>query len=160
MYNYHVLNSIASALQSILSKLHTFGSSGSSSPDIVTVQGVAGMVALKIDGSAIVQPVSQSGVWTVSTTELVNSFRNIASASTTVVKSGAGTLAGVIVNKAAALSSVTIYDNTLATGTKIATITHPLTLLSSQYALPFNCAFTTGLTVVTSAADDVTVIYR
>lgn len=84
---------------------------------------------------------------------------NITSGSTTTIKSGAGVLGSVIVNAAVSLGVITIYDNTSASGTKIATITHPLTLLSSQYSLLFNCKFTTGLTVVTSLGDNVTVTY-
>jgi hypothetical protein len=46
-----------------------------------------------------------------------------------------------------------------ATGTKLATITNPAVLLQSQLPLAFNCKFDTGLTIVTSAADDITVMY-
>lgn len=87
------------------------------------------------------------------------SFRNIAGAATTVVRSTGGVLAGIIVNKAVANGVITVYDNTAASGTKIATITHPATLLQNQYDLFYQAAFGTGLTVVTSAADDITVIY-
>lgn len=89
-----------------------------------------------------------------------NKFRNIAGAATTVVKSGAGTLVGIVVNKAVASGVITIYDNTAASGTKIGTITNPGTLLHSQISLVHGLAFGTGLTVVTSAADDITVIYN
>lgn len=84
---------------------------------------------------------------------------NIASGSTTTIKSGSGVLGSVIINSAVALGVITIYDNTAASGTKIATITHPAALLSSQYILTYNCKFTTGLTVVTSLGDNITVTY-
>lgn len=84
---------------------------------------------------------------------------NIAAGGTTTVKSGTGILGSVVVNSAVSLGVITIYDNTAASGTKIATITHPLALLSSQYVLTFNCKFTTGLTVVTSLGDNVTITY-
>lgn len=87
------------------------------------------------------------------------SYRNIAGAATTVVKSSAGRLKRIVINKAVSSSTITVYDNTAASGTKIATITNPLTLLDSQKVLEYDCAFATGLTIVTSAADDITVIY-
>ena len=86
-------------------------------------------------------------------------FRNITSAATTVVKSGAGTLFGLVFNKIVTLSTVTIYDNTAASGTKIATITNPAALLASQIHIPLWCAFSTGLTIVSSSTDDFTVLY-
>ena len=89
-----------------------------------------------------------------------NSFQNIAGAATTTVKSGAGTLVKIVYNKPIASSVVTIYDNTAASGTKIATITNPVALLQQQLYLPYEVKFSTGLTLVTSAADDITVVYR
>ena len=90
-----------------------------------------------------------------------NKTRNIAGAATTVVKTGRGGLIGIVVNKAVASGVITIYDNTSAAGTKIATITNPGTLLHSQISLDYhNSDFVIGLTVVTSAADDITVIYN
>lgn len=87
-------------------------------------------------------------------------FKNIAGAATTLIKSGAGTLARIIINKPVALSVITLYDALSATGTKIATLTNPLNLLQQQTTLEFNLSFDNGLTIVTSAADDITVVYR
>jgi hypothetical protein len=84
---------------------------------------------------------------------------NIAGAATTNVKSGAGILGAIIFNKLVATGVITIYDSLTATGTKLATITNPAVLLQSQLPLAFNCKFDTGLTIVTSAADDITVMY-
>lgn len=76
------------------------------------------------------------------------------------MKSGAGRLQKIIFNKPLALSVVTIYDNTSASGTKIGTITLPVTLLSAEPVRDFNCIFSTGLTIVTSgASSDITIIY-
>ena len=86
-------------------------------------------------------------------------FRNIAGAATTIVKSGPGTLYGLMINKPVALSTITIYDSLTGSGTKIATLTQPAALLASQIPMPFVCSFSTGLTIVTSAADDITVLY-
>lgn len=88
------------------------------------------------------------------------SFLNIAGAATTLVKTGAGTLLSIVINKPVALGVITIYDSLTAANTKIATITNPAALLQQQLSLPYNLKFTTGLTVVTSAADDITVIYK
>lgn len=89
------------------------------------------------------------------------SFLNIAGAATTTVKTGAGNLIAIINNKSVASSTITIYDNTAASGTKIGTVTNPGTLLQSQYPLAYNgLVFSTGLTIVTSGADDLTVVYK
>ena len=85
------------------------------------------------------------------------SYTNIPAAETTLVRTGAGVLKCLIVNKAVASSTIVIYDGIDATGTVIATITHPAVLLHSQIALPYNVAFTTGLTIVTDDDDDITV---
>lgn len=93
------------------------------------------------------------------------SFTNItAGQATTTVKSGAGTLYGIILNTAATATNVTtIYDNTAASGTKIGTptctgITPPVTLNFG----PKGLAFATGLTINTATANgsDMTVIYK
>lgn len=87
-------------------------------------------------------------------------YKNITAAGTNVVKSGAGTLVGIINNKPVSLSSITVYDNTAASGNKIGTLTNPLALLSQQVNLLHDVAFTNGLTVVTSGSDDITIITR
>jgi hypothetical protein len=89
-----------------------------------------------------------------------DNYTNIAGAATTVIKSGAGRLKCIVVNKAVASGVITVYDNTAASGTKIATITNPGTLLQNYFVLTYNAKFTTGLTIVTSAADDVTVVWN
>lgn len=92
--------------------------------------------------------------------EQKNSYTNIATATTTVVKSGAGFLHMIMVNKAVASDVITIYDNTSAAGTKIGTVTMPDVLLSSQVNLRFDVSFNTGLTIVTAQASDSTVSWR
>jgi hypothetical protein len=87
-------------------------------------------------------------------------FRNIAGAATTVVLRGAGRLRGIIINQAVASSTITIYDNTSASGTIVGTITQPVTLLANQESLDYySLQLSTGLTIVTSAADNITVVY-
>lgn len=54
---------------STAAKQPALGTAGTASADVLTVQGIASMTALKVDGSAVTQPisgsVSQSGTWTV-----------------------------------------------------------------------------------------------
>ena len=84
-------------------------------------------------------------------------YNHITTDTTTVVKSGAGVLHNICVNTPTATETVTIYDNTAASGTVIAVLT--------SYASVPGCAeldvvFTTGLTIVTAtAAGDITVAY-
>lgn len=81
-------------------------------------------------------------------------FTNIASATTTTVKSGSGHLHSIVVNTTAA-GTITIYDNTAGSGTKIGIM--KASIVEGTYL--FNCAFATGLTIVTGAASDITVTY-
>lgn len=103
--------------------------------------------------------VNSDGSLNANTTVLGFSYANITTATTTTVKSGAGTLNAVTVNtKGTVASTITIYDNTAGSGTKIGTIDS--LNLSGQFI--FNVAFATGLTLVTTGtvAPDVTVSYR
>lgn len=87
-------------------------------------------------------------------------FSNIAAGATNTLKSGPGRLRRVVFNKKVANGVVTLYDNTAASGTKIATITNPATLLDSHGSLQYDLDFTVGLTVVTSSTDDITVVFE
>lgn len=87
-------------------------------------------------------------------------FANITTATTTTAKSGAGVLRRIIVNTLGTTPTITVYDNTAASGTKIATIVLPAAGAGDMpMAIEFDAAFATGLTVVTSATCDITVIY-
>lgn len=88
------------------------------------------------------------------------SFRNIVGAATTVVKGYPGKLHRIVNNKKVASGVITIYDNaSAASGTKIGTITNPATLLDNSETYEYGCNFNNGLTIVTSAADDLTVVF-
>lgn len=80
-------------------------------------------------------------------------FGNVAAQATTTHKTGAGTLRRIVVNKATANGVLTVYDNTAGSGTKIATITMPGTLLQNHFVLEYGLEFGTGLTIVGSGAD-------
>lgn len=86
-------------------------------------------------------------------------YLNINSNATTVVKKGRGVLVGITVNTAgASANTVTIYDNTAASGTKIGSVGAPLAVGFYNFG---NLQFTTGLTIVTATgtAPDMTVVY-
>ena len=67
-------------------KQPALGTAGSASADVVTVQGIASMTALKVDGSGVTQPVSgtvtvtPSGTQTVSGTVAVSTVNSVAPA--------------------------------------------------------------------------------
>jgi hypothetical protein len=87
------------------------------------------------------------------------SFAYITTATTTQVKTGAGFLHAIIINKAAAAAgTIKIIDNTSGTTANIATIFHDTGL--APKVLEYGIPFATGLRIVTSGADDITVIYR
>jgi len=86
-----------------------------------------------------------------------NLFRNFNAAGTTVVKSGAGRLHTVVLNRQVN-STVTIYDNTAAAGTVIAIINLVNNLTATT--LIFDVEFSIGLTVVVTNAPNVTVTYQ
>ncbi len=83
------------------------------------------------------------------------SATNITTATTTVIKTGSGLLHCITVNTTAA-GTITIYDNTAASGTKIGTI--KASVAENSYF--FDAKFATGLTIVTAAASDITVSWR
>lgn len=85
------------------------------------------------------------------------SYKNITTNATTTVKTGAGQLAAIVVNTAGSAWTATIYDNTLGSGTKIATLS-----ANAQVALPYGVRFGTGLTIVTAGTTpgDITVVWK
>lgn len=86
---------------------------------------------------------------------------NITTATTSTPKSGVGFLHGIMINTPVASGVITIYDNTAASGTIIGTITFPATLLSSgPEPVIYNVIINTGVTIVTSAAFNLTVMYQ
>ncbi len=87
--------------------------------------------------------------------EPVYSYATITTATTTTVKSGAGTLARIIVT-GGTTGTIIIYDNTAGSGTKIA----DFDTTNALATYPFDATFSTGLTIVTSAATKLTVLYR
>lgn len=97
--------------------------------------------------------------FTDTSVNFMNSFRNIAGNATTLVKTGAGTLHGLMINNVAS-GVVTIFDSLTATGTIIATLT--LSAGVPTFLGPMGLQFATGLTIVTSGAvtNNITAIYQ
>lgn len=81
----------------------------------------------------------------------------ISGAVTTTIRSGAGKLVYININTPITAGTITVYDNTTATGTILALITSGATGTSPE-TLTYQINYQIGLTVVTTGASmDVTV---
>ena len=83
-----------------------------------------------------------------------NSYRNLSASTNTTVTTGVGVLRGISLNTNG--GTVTIYDSLTPSGTKIGTIAAD----APEGFFPFEASFALGLTIVTGATVDATVIYR
>lgn len=90
--------------------------------------------------------------------EASGSFTNITTATTTTAKSGSGRIAELSINTCVSSATVTVYDNTAASGTKLGTFSCGSTTQALGQFL-HGAHFSTGLTIVTSGATDVTAIW-
>lgn len=101
----------------------------------------------------------------------VNNYLRITGNATTVVSSGPGALAAILIGNNTTGGTITVYDNTAASGTvimqlNIATPSGGLLSTSGQPSPvligPFGIEFLTGLTVVTSGSsnNDITILYE
>lgn len=87
------------------------------------------------------------------------SYQNITGQATTTIKSSAGLLHCITLNNPVATETITIYDNTAGSGTKIGTITVPAS--PQPVTLKYDVEFWTGLTIVTAtASSDITVSFK
>ncbi len=71
--------------------------------------------------------------------------QEITSKTTTLLKSGAGMIGSITINKTGSSDTITVYDALTATGTPIATITAPT--VGMKFCEGYN--FSTGLCIVT-----------
>jgi hypothetical protein len=85
-------------------------------------------------------------------------YKNISTAGSYTGKYAAGTLQALVINNLTA-GTITLYDGTTTSAPKIATISVDAKAVSPIF-LPYNCPFFSGLTVVTSANTDCTIIYE
>ena len=125
-----------------------FGTAGTPSPDVLTVQGISGGEPLSVD---VIQPVI--------TKPASSSYLHLNANGTTTVKSGAGVLRRIIINtRGGVVNTLTIYDNTTATGAVIGVVD----TANAGGAFDYELDFTTGLTVVLAGgtAADITIIYE
>lgn len=99
------------------------------------------------------QQIGTSGVFEQESLQVGN-YKYITTAATNVVKSGPGALLQVIIGKATA-GTVTVYDNTAASGNIICAF--PTSTSSFSYTI--GAMFTIGCTVVNSAGEQLTIIY-
>lgn len=88
-----------------------------------------------------------------------NSYTNITTNATTVIKSVSGVLHSITINTKGGTDIITVYDNSTDSGTKIATIDDSA---ASGLTLTYDIVFGVGLTIVTSGttAPDITVSWR
>lgn len=133
---------------------------GSTYAPAYTAGDAAALAVDKDSGGLLVHMRTLTTSDAITNTPIGYSFLNITTATTTTVKSGAGVFVALIYNKPLINATATIYDNTAASGTKIGTITLPAALTSDTDVMTYNAAFSTGLTIVTTTASDITVIYR
>ena len=112
------------------------------------------VLLLIVSGAALAAPSNFTTVDTVQT----YSYSNVTAADNNVVKSGKGILGRVTINSVTTSGTITIYDNTVCAGTKIATIASPFVGMS----LPYGIWYTTGLCINTGSSTnmDLTVSYK
>lgn len=82
-----------------------------------------------------------------------SSYVHLSGAGTTPITPGAGTLVRVVVNTGVASATVTLYDNTAASGRLIAVIS-----AAAPGVFEYDVAYEIGLTVVIVGVIDVTLV--
>lgn len=88
-------------------------------------------------------------------------YTHITTATTTLVKTGPGSLRAICVNTVVASGTVTADDAITATTPTISIMTSPSTITGDNpYCVFPNASFTNGLTIVTTGAQDVSVYYQ
>ena len=94
--------------------------------------------------------------------EVQYSWTNIATQDEFNVKQSAGYLKRIVMNTPLASGVVAVYNNGSGASISMATITNPATLLSdTSIGIDYDLAFDSGLTIVTSGANqDITVVYK
>ena len=91
--------------------------------------------------------------------ETPGEYAYISTATTTDVKSSAGVLVSVIMNDANS-GTITIYDDTTGGTTTPIGVIGPASASRPATPLYYNIRMNNGIQVVTSSADDVTVVFK
>ncbi len=162
---------------STAAKQPALGTAGSASSDVITVQGISSMVALKVDGSAVTQPVSltsttitgtvavtQSGSWSLAANQSTNMAQVGGTNAVTAGVSGTLAVGGnVATNVAIGTNPINLgaqavsAENTAVTATRMAQLVTDLVgkLIVLPYANPENFvsgAITSAMTGTTSTS--------
>lgn len=85
------------------------------------------------------------------------SFANVTTNTTTTVKGSVGILHAIVINTPGTTETITIFDSTTGSGTKIGTITP-----TAAGTILYDATFVNGLTVVTAGttAGDYTILWQ
>jgi hypothetical protein len=86
------------------------------------------------------------------------SYNYITTATTTQVKSGSGYLHKIVVNTPVDTGTIKLIDNTSGSTVNIGLIT--TTSDVKPFELVYDVRFTTGLRIITTQAQDITVVYQ
>lgn len=150
---------LSSALPSGAATEATLSAASGKLPATLGQKAMAASLAVVVASDQSAVPISAASLPLPSNASRTGySFSNLAANATTTVKSGAGLLRSITINtKGASSNTITVYDNTAASGTKIATIDSTVTYGTLLYDL----SFATGLTIIiaTGTAPDITVSY-
>jgi hypothetical protein len=85
-------------------------------------------------------------------------YEYITTATTTQVKTGSGILHKIVINTPVSTGTVSIIDNTAGSTVNVGIITSTADL--KPYAIEYNARFSTGLRIITTQTQDITVIYQ
>ena len=97
----------------------------------------------------------------VDAAEVQYSWKYILTADEFNVKESAGYLKRIVINKPLANGTISLFNNGSGASVAMGVITLPGTLLSDgPNSVDYDLAFTSGLTIVTTEAQDITVIYK
>lgn len=84
-------------------------------------------------------------------------YQRINTATTTQVKNGPGILKRIVVNVPVSTGTISLIDNSSGSTVNIGVITSTADL--KPFYIDFDLKFTTGLRIITTQAQDITVIY-
>lgn len=140
--------------------LHAIGTNTLSSPLTESVNLPMRAETVNTGGSTVDNSLYGRGVsfHSVSPLDIVPQYRMISTAATTVVSVNAGTLRRIALNNPGPGGTVTLYDNTAASGTQVGIISVPGSA-NNPFMMEYDIEFQNGLTVVTSSAMNITVVF-
>lgn len=124
------------------------------------VPGSASYNGVNIAGDIVGQTgySAASGEKAAAVVDAGNSYKHIATSTTTLVKSGAGTLHTICINTLGTVASTIEFDDATTHTTPVIGILNSLT--TGQGCYTYDVSFGTGLSVTTTGAPDVTLSYR